>query len=126
MLSAPYLKTLTAIEKQMYMEKLKIEQFEHQHREAVYAAKRTELLEIETAYRVLQTRVKGTRDHDRNKITHQEVTVNNLDDQVNDFKRKRKQMAGAQRDLEDKINNMNHAIKARGQEAIDLQLVLQQ
>jgi len=45
------LQRLTVQEKEMYAEKLKTEIFEHKHREAVYVAKRTELLEIETAYR---------------------------------------------------------------------------
>lgn len=48
------LKALTKIEKQLYEEKLRLEIFEHDHRQQVYKAKRDELLEIETAYRYLQ------------------------------------------------------------------------
>ena len=48
------LTSLTKIEKQLYEEKLRLEIFEHDHRQQVYKAKRDELLEIETAYRYLQ------------------------------------------------------------------------
>ena len=47
------LQIMTEQEKEMYAEKLRIEIHEYKHREAAYVAKRTELLEIENAYRVL-------------------------------------------------------------------------
>lgn len=46
----------------MYAEKLRTEIGEHKHREAVYAAKRTELQEIENAYRLVQTKNCGRLD----------------------------------------------------------------
>jgi hypothetical protein len=47
---------MTEQEKEMYAEKLKAEIYEHKNREATYVAKRKELMEIENAYRVLQSR----------------------------------------------------------------------
>ena len=47
---------MTEQEKEMYAEKLKAEIHEYKNREATYVAKRTELLEIENAYRVIQDR----------------------------------------------------------------------
>jgi hypothetical protein len=46
----------------MYAEKLRTEIGEHKHREAVYVAKRSELIEIETAYRLVQTKNVGRLD----------------------------------------------------------------
>lgn len=57
----------------MYAEKLKTEIFEHRHREAVYVAKRTELLEIENAYRVMQKKHVGRSDNFKSKIITQDL-----------------------------------------------------
>ena len=45
------LNEMTEKEKEMYAEKLQIEIFEHKNREETYIQRRTELLEIENAYR---------------------------------------------------------------------------
>lgn len=51
----------------MYAEKLRTEIGEYKHREAVYAAKRNELVEIETAYRLVQTKNVGRLDAHKGK-----------------------------------------------------------
>ena len=53
------LQIMTDLEKEMYAEKLRTEIHEYKHREATYVAKRKELLEIETAYRILQSKETG-------------------------------------------------------------------
>jgi hypothetical protein len=44
---------MTVAEKEMYIEKLRTEIKEHKFREATYEAKRKELLDIETAFRMV-------------------------------------------------------------------------
>ena len=88
----------------MYAEKLKAEIFEHKNREATYVAKRKELMEIENAYRVLQTRhVKSTGDF-RVRINTREQVAEGLNDQVGDFSKKHKFQYGAIQDVKEKIN----------------------
>ena len=45
---------MTEQEKEMYLEKLRVEIEEYRHREATYEAKRSELLQMENAFRQVQ------------------------------------------------------------------------
>ena len=74
----------------MFAEKVKTEIFESKHREAVYIAKRKELLEIETAYRLLQTKNKNPKKLVESKIKTQDCVIEGLGDQIQDLKRKHK------------------------------------
>ena len=70
------LQLMTEQEKHMYAEKLRTEIGEYKHREAVYAAKRNELVEIETAYRLVQTKNVGRLDvHKGKKETQVQVAT---------------------------------------------------
>jgi hypothetical protein len=82
------LQIMTEQEKLMYAEKLRAEIHEYKNREATYVAKRKELLEIENAYRVLQSRqVKQTGDSNT-KILTQSTVIEGLHDQYVDFVKK--------------------------------------
>lgn len=47
---------MTEQEKEMYLEKLRVEIEEYRHREATYEAKRAELLQMENAFRAVQSK----------------------------------------------------------------------
>ena len=61
------LQIMTENEKEMYLQKLKTEICEYENREATYEAKRTELLEMEHAFRQVNNRQgdQQNRDHGR-------------------------------------------------------------
>ena len=83
------LDALTYQEKIMFAEKLKTELFEHKHREAVYASKRQELLEIENAYRYIQQKhAERTTGPAKQKAATQEIMTVSMEDQLKDQKRK--------------------------------------
>ena len=105
----------------MYEEKLRLEIFEHDHRQQVYKAKRNELLEIETAYRYLQTQHEARHSGpQQEKKKTQLVIKENLDGQRQDFKRKIKQVKAATNDLADKNNNLAELIDVRRREGEDM------
>ena len=83
------LKQLSIDEKQMFLEKITVEIHEYKNREAVYAAKRKELLEIENAYRAVQIKQTSKTSQHRDKAGTQEEVAVFLDEQVEDFRKKR-------------------------------------
>ena len=123
--SGAELERLTDLEKEMFAEKVKTEIFENKHREAVYVAKRQELLEIETAYRLLQTKNKNPKKLVESKIKTQDCVIEGLGDQMQDLKRKHKQMMGAQSDMDDKIAGMGDVIDAKANEVKDLGKIIE-
>ena len=81
---------MTDQEKEMYAEKLKAEIHEYKNREATYVAKRKELMEIENAYRVLQSRQVKVTDDGKGRRETQKQIVEGLNDQIVDFEKKRR------------------------------------
>ena len=118
--SGDELAKLTDLEKEMFAEKVKTEIFENKHREAVYIAKRKELLEIENAYRLLSTKNRNPKKLVESKIKTQDCVIEGLGDQIQDLKRKHKQMVGAQNDMDDKIGGMGDIIDAKSNEVKDI------
>ena len=110
----------------MYAEKLRTEIGEYKHREAVYAAKRAELVEIETAYRLVQTKNVGRLDVHKEKQKSQIVVATCLHEQVDDFHRKRAQQVGATKDAKEKIRNLGEVMQRRQAEMEELQRVIQE
>jgi len=64
----------------MYLEKLRTEIYEYKHREALYIAKKKELMEIEFAYRLLQTKNTTEFKADKKKSDKTDTIVYNLND----------------------------------------------
>lgn len=116
---------MTDLEKEMYAEKLRTEIHEYKHREATYVAKRKELLEIETAYRILQSKETGQRHVYTSKFDQQEIVEGGLTDQVKDFHRKHKLHRGAAKDVKEKIRNIDDVLGRREEEMVELKDLIQ-
>ena len=115
---------MTENEKEMYVQKLKTEIGEYEHREATYEAKRRELLEIEHAYRSINNRgtTQGKAENDKQKT--QKVITDGLEGQLEEFDRKKRLMDGARGDLEEKLKAMDDILAERDAEIEDLRQVL--
>lgn len=121
LISPEELRNLNAIEKKIFQKKCEVEMFEYKQREEVYNAKRQELFEIEAAYRYLQEKYdESLRGPWIERKKTQELMLESLAGQKDDFKRKLKQLDAANNDMMDKLDNLQQAIEVRGREKKDL------
>lgn len=119
------LQIMTENEKEMYLQKLKTEICEYENREATYEAKRTELLEMEHAFRQVNNRQGDRKNQDHGRARTQDVIESGLKDQIADFDRKDRLLRGARRDLGEKMHQIQDTLRKRDDEMEELRRVLQ-